>query len=133
MALKKSPSRILFEVFLYGFFVVAALGCLYPFWTVVVTSILPYDVYLKNPLMPIPSAFSINAYRLVFLQEDILRAVGVSVYITVFGTLLSLLVTTATAYVLSKRYLKGQRLFLLLFFFTMLFEGGIIPISANLL
>ena len=57
-----------------------------------------------------------------------MRAVGVSVYITVFGTLLSLLVTTATAYVLSKRYLKGQRLFLLLFFFTMLFEGGIIPL-----
>lgn len=128
MALKKSPSRILFEVFLYGFFVVVALGCLYPFWVVVVTSILPYDVYIKNPMLPIPRAFSINAYKLVFLQEDILRAVGVSVYITVFGTLLSLLVTTATAYVLSKRYLKGQRLFLLLFFFTMLFEGGIIPL-----
>ena len=128
MALKKSPSRILFEVFLYGFFVVVALGCLYPFWVVVVTSILPYDVYIKNPMLPIPRAFSINAYKLVFLQEDILRAVGVSVYITVFGTLLSLLATTATAYVLSKRYLKGQRLFLLLFFFTMLFEGGIIPL-----
>ena len=128
MALKKSPSRILFEVFLYGFFVVVALGCVYPFWVVVVTSILPYDVYIKNPMLPIPRAFSINAYKLVFLQEDILRAVGVSVYITVFGTLLSLLVTTATAYVLSKRYLKGQRLFLLLFFFTMLFEGGIIPL-----
>ena len=128
MALKKSPSRILFEVFLYGFFAVVALGCLYPFWVVVVTSILPYDVYIKNPMLPIPRAFSINAYKLVFLQEDILRAVGVSVYITVFGTLLSLLATTATAYVLSKRYLKGQRLFLLLFFFTMLFEGGIIPL-----
>ena len=128
MALKKSPSRILFEVFLYGFFVLVALGCLYPFWVVVVTSILPYDVYIKNPMLPIPRDFSINAYKLVFLQEDILRAVGVSVYITVFGTLLSLLATTATAYVLSKRYLKGQRLFLLLFFFTMLFEGGIIPL-----
>ena len=128
MALRKSPSRIVFEVFLYGFFVVVGLGCLYPFWVVVVTSILPYDVYIKNPLMVIPRAFSINAYKLVFIQEDILRAVGVSVYITVFGTLLSLAVTTATAYVLSKRYLKGQRLFLFLFFFTMLFEGGIIPL-----
>ena len=128
MALKKSPSRILFEVFLYGFFVAVGLACLYPFWTVVVTSILPYEVYIKNPLAVIPRAFSINAYKLVFVQEDILRAVSVSVYITVFGTLLSMVATTATAYVLSKRYLKGQRLFLFLFFFTMLFEGGIIPL-----
>ena len=71
MALKKSPSRILFEVFLYGFFVLVALGCLYPFWVVVVTSILPYDVYIKNPMLPFPRDFSINAYKLVFLQEDI--------------------------------------------------------------
>ena len=40
MPLKKSPSRILFEVFLYGFFVVVALGCLYPFWVVVVLTVI---------------------------------------------------------------------------------------------
>ena len=128
MAMKRSPSRIAFEIFLYGFFVVVAVACLYPFWTVVVTSILPYEEYIKNPLAIIPRAFSINAYKLVFIQEDILRAVGISIYITILGTLLSLVATTATAYALSKRYLKGQRLFLFLFFFTMLFEGGIIPL-----
>jgi putative aldouronate transport system permease protein len=128
MAMRKSRSRILFDVFLYAFFVVVGIACLYPFLAVLVTSILPYEVYLKNPLSIIPRAFSLSAYKLVFNQENILRAASVSVYITVVGTLLSLIVTTATAYALSKRYLKGRRVFLFLFIFTMLFEGGIIPL-----
>ena len=126
--MRRSRGRIVFDVLLYTFFILGGLVFLYPFWAVLITSILPYEVYVKHPLSIIPRAFSLNGYKLIFLQENVVNAIGVSVLVTVFGTLLSLGATITTAYVLSKRYLKGGRFFLFLFFFTMLFEGGIIPL-----
>lgn len=52
---------------------------------------------------------------------------GVTVFRTVVGTLLSLALTALTAYPLSKRYLPGVGGIMKVFFFTMIFYGGMIP------
>jgi putative aldouronate transport system permease protein len=126
--MKKTASRRAFEVFLYGFFVVVAAICFYPFWIVSVSSLQRYDEFIRNPLALLPYAPTVGAYALIFREENILGSFTVSLYITVFGTLLSLAVTTGAGYSLSKRYLKGGRVILFLFFFTALFEGGLIPL-----
>ena len=126
--IKRSRGRIAFLALLYPFLVVTGLLCLYPVWQVFVTSILPYGDYLSGSIHIIPTSFTTTAYETIFLQPNIIRSLLNSVYITVVGTTLSLLITIPTAYALSKSYLKGQRLFLFLAYFTVLFEGGIIPL-----
>jgi putative aldouronate transport system permease protein len=75
----------------------------------------------------IPKDWSVAAYRYTMQSQAIWRSLGVSVYITVLGTLISLALSSLTAYSLSHRALPGRRGFLALVVFTMLFNGGIIP------
>lgn len=74
-----------------------------------------------------PVDFQTDTMRFVVTSEPFLKALGISVFLAVVGTLLSILLTAVTAYPLSKRHLPGTGTILVLFVFTMLFSGGIIP------
>ena len=56
-----------------------------------------------------------------------MRAYGVTLFITVFGTALSLFITPLLAYPLSRKDFKNRQIFSFIVFFTMLFNGGIVP------
>ena len=100
---------------------------LYPFYYVIVGSISgdnigAQQVYFLYPKMP-----DLGAYRMVFSTASILRAYGNTLFVTGVGTLLSLVMTTLTGYPLSKNRLKGRRALTTLMYFTMLFNGGLVP------
>lgn len=61
------------------------------------------------------------------MSGNFLNAFKNSIFITVIGTLFSVFITALTAYPLSKRNLSGIKALLLLFVFTMLFSGGLVP------
>ena len=73
-----------------------------------------------------PKEFSLEAYRLLFKDSTIYRAYGVTIFITVVGTFLAMLVTCALAYPLSLRSLKYRNHITFYVFFTMLFHGGLV-------
>jgi putative aldouronate transport system permease protein len=75
----------------------------------------------------VPGSWTLAAYHYIMRSQAIWRSLAVSVYITVLGTVISLLLSSLTAYSLSHRALPGRRGFLALVVFTMLFNGGIIP------
>jgi putative aldouronate transport system permease protein len=75
----------------------------------------------------IPRIWTVDAYRYVFSSRVLPRSLGVSIYITGLGTLISLVLTSLIAYGLSYRGLPGRAAILFLVVFTMLFNGGIIP------
>ncbi|TBL78518.1 carbohydrate ABC transporter permease [Paenibacillus thalictri] len=75
----------------------------------------------------IPTVFTLDGYRYIFSTKTLLRGLGVSIYITVVGTLLNLLFTSLMAYPLARKTLVGRSPLLLLVLFTMLFSGGMIP------
>ncbi|CAN7243665.1 carbohydrate ABC transporter permease [Paenibacillus sp. LjRoot56] len=75
----------------------------------------------------LPVGFQLETMTFVITSATFLRSFQVSVFITVVGTLMSLIITALTAYPLSKKQLKGGKILLVLFVFTMLFNGGIIP------
>ena len=75
----------------------------------------------------IPENFSLGAYQYIFSTNTFVRSIGVSVYITVVGTLVSMLLTSFMAYALSCKQLRGRSLILFLVVFTMMFNGGMIP------
>ena len=99
----------------------------YPFWYVIVASFTGDDwasqmVYYLYPVKP-----TLNAYRMVFSTNSILTSYRNTLFITVIGTFLSLIITSLTAYPLSKKRLHGAKFLTLMFYFTMLFSGGLVP------
>ena len=74
-----------------------------------------------------PVEFSLRGYNAVFENPQILRGYANSLFYTVVGTLVSVVMTIAIAYPMSRRTLVGRNLVMSLILFTMLFTGGLIP------
>jgi putative aldouronate transport system permease protein len=75
----------------------------------------------------IPKNPSIYAYTTIFTQATLYRPFMVSLYTTVVGTTIGLLLTTLGAYVLIQKDMPGRKIFVWLIFFTMIFDGGLVP------
>lgn len=74
-----------------------------------------------------PVQFTWENYTTVLQQVAIWRAFGVSVVITVFGTLISLIMTASLAYPLSRQEYRERKYILLLVLITMIFHAPLIP------
>ncbi|WP_366296517.1 carbohydrate ABC transporter permease [Paenibacillus sp. AN1007] len=75
----------------------------------------------------IPKVFSFSAYEYIFSSSTIFRSIGVSVFITVAGTLVNLFFTLTMAYPLSRSDFWGRSVLMNMVIFSMLFGGGMIP------
>jgi putative aldouronate transport system permease protein len=104
-----------------------ALVCLMPFVYVFFVSFMSYDEYIANPLKVIPSQIDLHAYKQILDYALIKSSYGVTIFITVVGTALSVFLLIISAYPLSKRELKGRNLVMGMILFTMFFNGGMIP------
>lgn len=109
------------------FLTLLALACFYPFWDCLVVSFSSLKSYLSTGIHLWPSEWSAEGYGYMLKSLELWRSYANSIFITVVGTLINMLITTMTAYVLSKKDLKGQRVFMFMAVFTMMFSGGIIP------
>jgi ABC-type glycerol-3-phosphate transport system permease component len=74
-----------------------------------------------------PKEFQLDAYKIVLRDKSMIQSIFYTVYLTIIGTAVSLIVTIFAAYPLSKKDLKGRGLILQMIVFTMLFSGGMIP------
>lgn len=115
--------RIVNGLLLLGF----AAMCVLPFVNVYVSSFSTSAEILKRPFMLFPYSFNTAAYEYVFSTRTLLRSLLVSACVTVVGTLTNMILTTLTAYPLSRRQLMGRDWFQRLIVFTMVFSGGMIP------
>ncbi len=115
------------DLLIYGVLFVSSLLCLYPLLYILNISLADITQIMSGSLILYPRHPSLEAYQQVFRHPSILNAYGNTLFITIVGTAIDLLVTSLAAYALSKKYLpyrKGMTLFVLI---TMLFNGGIIP------
>lgn len=109
-------------------FIIISLLMIMPFALVVMVSLTSEDSIVKNGYQFWPQIFSLDAYRYVLQTPDIiLRAYGITALITISGTLCGLLITAMTAYVVSRRDYRYNRITTFYVFFTMLFSGGLVP------
>lgn len=108
-----------------------SMATLFPFLIIIGTSITPPEEIMRNTndLFNIPKNFTLDSYKYILTPESpIVRAFGVTILRTVLGTGISLILTALTAYALSKsKKIPGMNAVIKLFFFTILFSGGIIP------
>ncbi|MCQ6559209.1 carbohydrate ABC transporter permease [Paenibacillus mendelii] len=111
--------------------------CVFPFLFVTIISFTDEKTLARNGYDLFPEKWSIEGYRYVFQTGDtLLRAYGVTVFITVVGTLISLIFISLFAYAISRKSFKFRNFFSFFAFFTMLFNGGLVPtyiVSTQLL
>ena len=101
--------------------------CLYPFLNVLAKSFSSEGPILAGEVFLIPKGFTTLAYEIVLGSPRFWNSFRSSVFITVVGTALNLLLTAFVAFALSRKNLPGQKLIAFLYIFTMLFGGGLIP------
>ena len=108
--------------------IVMTLTIILPFLLVFISSITDETVLIRNGYSFFPEKVSFYAYQYIIRQgEKILRAYGVTILITVVGTFLNLMFSALLAYPLSVKTLPYRRQITFFVFFTMLFNGGIVP------
>jgi putative aldouronate transport system permease protein len=104
------------------------LMCLLPLLLVVSISLSDEVLLAKHGFRLIPMQFSLEAYTMIFeFPGQVLSAYSVTIFTTVTGTLLSLVITSMAAYSLSRPWFAYRKFFSFYIFFTMLFSGGLVP------
>jgi putative aldouronate transport system permease protein len=118
-------------------FILISLMCVLPVFFVFAISVSSEKSLAKYGYQLIPKEFSANAYVFLLGESDtILKALGISILVTVVGTILGVILTTTMGYVLSRSNYKLNGFFTKLVFIPMIFNGGMIAsyvINTNLL
>ena len=125
--IKMSPSTKLFYVICYVVVTIVALTCLLPFIMLISGSFSSEQAIRFQGYGLLPREISTAAYELIFKTPmTVIRAYGVSIFITVVGTAFGLLFTTMTAYVIARQDFKYRNQLSFFFYFTTLFNGGMV-------
>ena len=106
-----------------------ALICLYPLLLTVSVSFTPERLINTEGYRLIPSAFSLDTYTYIFAHSGarILRSYGVTLFVTIFGTLASMLVTCMISYAISLPELRYRNVIAFICNFTSIFSAGLVP------
>ncbi|WP_350343036.1 carbohydrate ABC transporter permease [Proteinivorax tanatarense] len=102
--------------------------CIFPFVYVIIISLSSEQSLAMHGYRVIPQEWSLDAYRYLWMmRSQLLRAYGITIFITVVGTLLSVAMISMYSYAISRKQFIYRRQFTFLVFFTMLFSGGMVP------
>lgn len=120
--------RVLFNAIGYPLVILFALACLLPFIMVVSSSFTSEDYILANGYTLFPVEFSVEGYKTALKNPaEILRAYGLTMFVTATGTFISVFINVMTGYCLQKKDFPYRNVFSFFFFFTTLFSGGLVP------
>ncbi|OCT11720.1 sugar ABC transporter permease [Paenibacillus pectinilyticus] len=109
-------------------FMVYSVLCIVPMLVVLSISLSSEQSIFKNGYHILPRDFTFKAYEFILLgNSPILRAYGVTIIVTIVGTLLHLVISSMFAYSLSRREVKYKNIVAFLVVFCLLFNGGLVP------
>ncbi|MGG4555433.1 carbohydrate ABC transporter permease [Paenibacillus woosongensis] len=126
--IKPDKATIAFNVIGYTLLTAISIVCLIPFWLIVAGSFTDEMEIIAEGFKLFPNTISFEAYKSVFATpEQIYRAYGVTIGVTVAGSVLGLLLTSMAGYVLSRKDFIYRNSLSFFIYFTTLFSGGLIP------
>ncbi len=126
-------TEIIFKVISYVILTIFALVCLFPFVFLLANTFSDVDAVNASKVTVFPIGFQIDALLQVLNAKDFWLSYCNSFFITMYGTLVSMLVAITGAYALSKSRLMFGRGFNFMLVFTMWFSAGMIPTLQNFL
>ena len=124
---KRKLSYVLFDTANHLLFFLLAVAFIVPFLHIVMYSISDVSHYSSAGLFLWPRGFDADIYKALILEGmRIPRAMAMSLFVTIAGTFLSLLFSSMFAYAIAKPF-KGRNAAVFAVFFTMIFNGGMVP------
>lgn len=128
MVESKTAGDRIFVVVNYLILTLILLLTLYPCWYVIVASVSdPVKLYAGSKFMVWPRGFSVQAYEIILQHAMLWRSYGNTLLYVSLSTVSGLIMTTLGAFVLSRKYLPGKNVLLMMVTITMFFSGGLIP------
>jgi len=113
---------------IHSMFTVYSFLCVIPIILVIMVSITDESTIVRDGYSFWPSVFSFDAYEFLFKDAtSIIKAYTVSIIVTVVGTCLSMIIIALYAYPISRKDFPHAKFFTFFVFFTMLFNGGLVP------
>ena len=117
-----------YQVVINTVLIILSLMCVMPFILLLSSSITSETALVKTGYRFWPTEIDLSAYKYLLMDStSIVRGYAISFFVTIVGTLTSLMLTALYAYPLSRKNLPGRNIFAFYIFFTMLFNGGIVP------
>lgn len=125
--MKISKSRIVFQCFNYAILFLLGAAAVYPVLYVLAASFSSYEFIAQGRVGILPMGFNIEAYKRILTYPMIGRAYLNTIFYTVAGTVISLVLSALAAYPISRRPFPGQALMSGVIVVAMLFSAGMIP------
>lgn len=122
-----SMSNRVFYLFNTAFWIVVMFIILYPLFLVCIASVSDPDAIVRGEVIWHPVDFSLIGYNAVLKYAELWASYANSIFYTGVGICISIVVTLAAAYTLSRRNFPGKAVLSLYFIVTMFFSGGLIP------
>ena len=116
-----------FDVIVHIISVFLLVIVLYPLVLVISNSLSDPGLVASGKVLLFPKGLNLKGYEEFFKDKNILIGYGNTLFYTVFGTLINLLVTVPAGYALTKKTLPGNGFFMTMFMVIMYFSGGMIP------
>ena len=124
---RQSTGDRVFEIVNTALLALILLVILYPLWFVVIASVSDPAKVVAGDVLLWPAGVSFEAYRMVFRDSMIMTGYRNTLYYTILGTAINLVMTVLAAYPLSRKDWVGRGFFMAVVMFTMFFSGGTIP------
>jgi putative aldouronate transport system permease protein len=113
---------------IHTFVVLMCIAAVLPLLLIVAASFTDEQALTINGYQLVPSQWSLNAYTYLLREPDqLVRSYGVSLLVTTVGSALSLLIMSMLAYAISRRDFPLRNILAFYVFFTLLFNGGLVP------
>ncbi|WP_141503370.1 carbohydrate ABC transporter permease [Paenibacillus luteus] len=123
----RSPSKLSTWI-IHGIFIVVCIACLYPFLVIIGTSFQNETDILLSGYSILPKQFDLTAYQVILHNPGVLlNAYVVTIFTTLVGTVAGLWITTSFAFTISRKDYAYRKQLSFFVFFTMLFQGGLVP------
>ena len=130
MTIKTKGDKI-FDLILYILMALVVIFTIYPIWYIVIASFSSNDAIALGKVTVWIKDFTLESYKQVVSQKNLWVAYGNTIFYSVFGTIINMVMTILTGYALSKKWLPGRRIIMLFFLLSMWFGPGMMATYIN--
>lgn len=125
---KKTINEMIFDWLNALFMLAMVVITIYPFWYVIMASLSNSSQLIgARGWMLIPKGFSVEAYKAVLKNPNIISGYRTTIFVVVVGTTINILMTSIGAFVLTRKKFAIKKFMERMMIFTMYFSGGMIP------
>ncbi|GHU90812.1 ABC transporter permease [Spirochaetia bacterium] len=125
--MKKNRRIDMVDLIILIFLGLISIISIFPFYQTVILSFSKMSDVGTQKIFLFPVSFDLSSYDYLIKEGKMMRGIGVTLIVTLAGTLLSMVVTISGAYALTKKTMPGRNFIFDAIILTMFFSGGLVP------